>query len=273
MSSLSVSNIAWDPTLDREVARLLLDNGVQNIDVAPTKYLSDLKSATDGEVAQIRNFWAGYGINIVGFQSLLFGTSDLNIFGSSTDRDRTISHLRTVAKIARALGAQRLVFGSPKNRDRTGLDDQTVEQIYLDFFSQLGDVGREHDLIFCLEPNPEIYDCNFMTTSLETAQVVRAVDDSNVLMQFDTGALEITGENALEEAIKNKDLVGHIHLSSRNLMPAHLNEIYTATLSRAFEELADVTYVTIEQRDTGAENNLRQIERSLNYARSLGVIG
>lgn len=273
MSRLSISNIAWDPSADREVARLLLENDVQNIDLAPTKYLSDLNSATDRDLAEIRNFWASYGVNIVGFQSLLFGTSDLNVFGSRRDRDRTISHLRTVAKIARTLGAQRLVFGSPKNRDRTGLDDQTVEQIYLDFFSQLGDVGREYELFFCLEPNPEIYECNFMTTSVETAQVVRAVDDPNVLMQFDTGALEITGENALEEAIKSEGLIGHIHLSSRNLMPAHLNEVDTATLTRALEELADVTYVTIEQRDTGAENNLLQIERSLHYARSLGVIG
>lgn len=273
MSSLSVSNIAWEPTLDREVARLLLDNGVQNIDVAPTKYISDVNSATDRELSEIRNFWAGFGISIVGFQSLLFGTSDLNLFGSRTDRDRTISHLRNVAKIARFLGAQRLVFGSPKNRNRDGLDDQTVEQIYLDFFSQLGDIGRDHDLVFCLEPNPVVYGCNFMTTSIETAHVVEAVNDPNVLMQFDTGALEITGENALCEAQDNEDLIGHIHLSSKNLMPAHFNEIAAVTLSKSLEALTEVNYVTIEQRDTEAEDNLDQIERSISYARNLGVIG
>lgn len=273
MSSLSVSNIAWDPTLDREVARLLLDNGVQNIDVAPTKYLADLNSATDVEVAEIRNFWAAYGINIVGFQSLLFGTSDLNIFGSITSRDRTISHLRNVAKIARLLGAQRLVFGSPKNRDRTGLDDQTVEEIYANFFWQLGEVGRENDTVFCLEPNPEIYACNFMTTSVETSKVVALVNHPNLLMQFDTGALEITGENALAEAQVNQGLIGHIHLSSKNLMPAHLNEIDAVTLSRSLEVLSKVSYVTIEQRDTEDVDNVEQIQRSISYARNLGVIG
>lgn len=273
MSRLSVSNIAWDPSEDREVARLLLENGVHHIDLAPTKYLSDLNSATVRDVSEIRNFWDSCGIHIIGFQSLLFGTTDLNIFGSGPTRAKTVSHMRTVAKIARSLGAQKLVFGSPKNRDRTGLDDQTVKEIYVDFFSQLGDVGKEHDLVFCLEPNPMIYACNFMTTSVETSNVVRAVNHPNVLMQFDTGALEITGESALDEAHNNADLIGHIHLSSKNLKPAHVNEIDMGTLSKSLAALSDVDYVAIEQRETDAEDNLTQIARSLRYARDLGVIG
>ena len=67
---LSVSNIAWDTSLDEAVAALLLQEGVHCIDIAPGKYFSDFAEATDDDIDRVRRFWFDHGIKIVGMQSL-----------------------------------------------------------------------------------------------------------------------------------------------------------------------------------------------------------
>ena len=45
-----------------------------------------------------------------------------------------LEHLRAVCRIGAGLGATRLVFGSPKNRDRSGLSDAWHSSRRLAFF-------------------------------------------------------------------------------------------------------------------------------------------
>ena len=124
-------------------------------------------------------------------QALLFGTTGLNVFGESKRQDAMLEHLRAVCRIGAGLGSTRLVFGSPKNRDRSGLNDSQALEQAVSFFRRLGNAAQEHGVIICLEPNPTQYGANFMTTSDETAFVVAAVDHEAIRMQFDTGALTI----------------------------------------------------------------------------------
>ena len=67
-------------------------------------------------------------------QSLLFGTSGLNLFGTSEVQQAMLRHLTAICRIGAGLGATRLVFGSPKNRDRTGLTDKAALEIAVPFF-------------------------------------------------------------------------------------------------------------------------------------------
>ncbi|MGC8000720.1 sugar phosphate isomerase/epimerase, partial [Salmonella enterica] len=70
-------------------------------------------------------------------QSLLFGTTGLNLF---SDEDGVmLTRLAGVCRTGRLLGARALTFGSPKNRDRSGLDDEAVRRVATDFFRRLGD--------------------------------------------------------------------------------------------------------------------------------------
>ena len=188
---LAISNIAWDIAEDASVAELLVKFGVDAIDVAPGKYFPDPAGAKDEDIAKVRGWWAGHGIAISGMQSLLFGTTGLNVFGDGKSQEAMLEHLGAVCRIGAGLGATRLVFGSPKNRDRSGLSNAQVLEQAVSFFRRLGDIAREHGVIVCLEPNPTRYGANFMTTSAETAHVVAAVGHESIRMQFDTGALTI----------------------------------------------------------------------------------
>lgn len=260
---LAISNIAWDISEDASVADLLGKFGVDAVDVAPGKYFPDPANAKDEDIAKVRRWWADHGIEITGMQALLFGTTGLNVFGESKSQEAMLDHLRAVCRIGAGLGATRLVFGSPKNRDRTGLSDAQALEQAVSFFRRLGNTAQEHGVIVCLEPNPTRYGANFMTTSAETAHVVAAVGHEAIRMQFDTGALTINGESPEAVLECSSRLIGHVHASEPDLVPLSDGGTDHQLMHRALSQHLPEHLVSIEMVATKEEPHLQSIERAL----------
>ncbi len=260
---LAISNIAWDIAEDTSVAKLLGKFGIDAIDVAPGKYFPDPLNTKDKDIVNIRRWWADHGIEITGMQALLFGTTGLNVFGERKSQDAMLEHLRAVCCIAASLGATRLVFGSPKNRDRTGLNEvQAIDQA-VGFFRRLGDTAQEYGVIVCLEPNPTLYGANFMTTSEETAHVVTAVGHRAIRMQFDTGALTINNESPENVLGNNAELIGHIHASEPALVTLGDGGTDHRLMCKLLQQYLPDHVVSIEMVATKEESHLHSIERAL----------
>ena len=172
---LAISNLAWTTADDAAVGLILSQQGIDAIDVAPSKYFADLPRASDADIKEVRAQWASRGVDITGMQSLLYGTSGLNLFGPAEVQRAMLDHLAAIARVGAVLGATRLTFGSPRNRDRTGLADHEAHVIATEFFWRLGEIGAREGVVFCLEANPPRYGSNFMVTTLEAARVVRLV--------------------------------------------------------------------------------------------------
>lgn len=272
---LAISNIAWDVSEDEQVARLLKKYDIDAIDVAPSKYFSISDQTKGDDINKVKEYWAAQGIEITGMQSLLFGTSGLNLFGSSEVQKTMLAHLNAVCRIGAGLGATRLVFGSPRNRDRSGLtDDQTINTA-IEFFQHLGDIAATHNVFICLEPNPPCYDSNFMTTSLETARVVKKICHPAIKMQLDIGALTINSEDISSVLVECAPLIGHVHASEPNLVP--LGDMATdhQKIHSVLQKYIPNHIVSIEMRTTKDEPHLVSIERALkvateNYRQSIG---
>ena len=260
---LAISNIAWDIAEDTSVAKLLGKFGVDAIDVAPGKYFPDPANAKDEDIANVRRWWAGHEIEITGMQALLFGTTGLNVFGDSKSQEAMLEHLRAVCRIGAGLGATRLVFGSPKNRDRSGLSDAQALEQAVSFFRRLGNTAQEHGVIVCLEPNPTRYGANFMTTSAETAHVVAAVGHEAIRMQFDTGALTINGESPEAVLECSSRLIGHVHASEPDLVPLGDGGTDHQLMHKALSQHLPEHLVSIEMVATQEEPHLQSIERAL----------
>lgn len=260
---LSISNIAWDLPEDDAIAKLLSRHQVDAIDIAPTKYFPSLGEASNAEIARVKGWWAARGIEITGMQSLLFGTTGLNVFGGAKAQDAMLAHLDTVCRIGAGLGAPRLVFGSPRNRDRSGLDDDRTLQVAVSFFQRLGDIAQRHGVLVCLEPNPTRYGANFMTTAGETAQVVSRVAHPAIRMQFDTGALAINGEDPADVLQYAAPLIGHIHASDPDLVPVGDGNTDHAAMARALGTHLPQHPVTVEMLATANEPHAQAIDRAL----------
>jgi sugar phosphate isomerase/epimerase len=263
---LAISNIAWDIAEDVLVAELLRKFSVDAIDLAPGKYFPDPVSTKDKDIVNVRRWWADHGIEITGMQALLFGTTGLNVFGDSKSQQAMLEHLQAVCRIGASLGATRLVFGSPKNRDRTGLTDTQALEQAISFFRQLGNIAQEHGVTVCLEPNPIQYGANFMNNSNETARVVAAVSHGAIRMQFDTGALTINKESPEDVLESNAGLIGHVHASEPDLVPLGDGGTDHRLMSKVLHQHLPDQIVSIEMVATKEEAHLRSIERALTWA-------
>ena len=261
---LSISNIAWDVSEDEGVAKVLAKYGVDAIDIAPGKYFPDPVKATDDEVLTVKRWWADHGIDIIGMQALLFGSVGLNLFASAEVQESMLLRLGAVCRIASGLGASRLVFGSPKNRDRYGLTDQQTMSVAVPFFRRLGDIACSYGVFICLEPNPICYGANFMTTSAETAQVVKEVAHPGIRMQFDAGALTINCEDVIEVLQNGSSFIGHIHASEPEMLPIGDGGTDHAAVAACLKQYLPDHIVSIEMLATKNESHLISIERSLN---------
>jgi len=263
---LAISNIAWDVAEDEFIAKLLRRYGIDAVDVAPGKYFPDPTKASDEDIKRVRAWWAERGIEITGMQALLFGTSGLNVFGSSDIQEAMLAHLAAVCRIGAGLGAVRVVFGSPKNRDRSGLTDQEAMAIAVPFFRRLGDIAAANGVFICLEPNPPCYGANFMTTSSDTAQVVKEVAHPAIRMQLDTGALTINGENAAGVLEMSANWIGHVHASEPDLLPLGDGGTDHAKVHAALAQYLPGHLVAIEMVATKDEPHIVSIERALKVA-------
>jgi D-psicose/D-tagatose/L-ribulose 3-epimerase len=263
---LAISNIAWEVAEDESVAALLQRYKVDAIDIAPGKYFPRPAEATIAEILNVKQWWASRGFEITGMQALLFRTTGLNVFGPPASQDSMLEHLGTVCRIGSVLGATRLVFGSPKNRDRSGLSDAATLKKAAAFFRRLGDLAAAESVMVCLEPNPPCYAANFMTTSAETAHVVEAIDHPAIRMQLDTGAMTINEEDPAAVVLSYAGLIGHIHASEPNLMPLGDGGTNHSQAFLALSQHLPKAIVSIEMLATQNEPHLSSIERSLQVA-------
>lgn len=263
---LAISNIAWDVSEDEDIAKLLNRYGIDAIDIAPGKYFPEPAKATDKEILRVKRWWAERGIEITGMQALLFGTAGLNVFGSTEVQDAMLQHLTAVCRVGAGLGAIRVVFGSPKNRDRNGLSDEQVMTIANPFFRRLGDIAQSHGVLICLEPNPSCYGANFMTTSGEAAEVVRQVAHPAIRMQLDTGTLTINGEDPAAVLKYSASLVGHVHASEPDLAPLGDRGTDHPKVASSLKWQLPEHIVSIEMLATKNEPHLVSVERALKVA-------
>lgn len=263
---LAISNIAWDVSEDKAIVALLHRYAIDAIDIAPGKYFPNPIVATSTDILRVKKWWSDRDIEITGMQALLFGTTGLNVFGSEESRAKLQTHLAAVCRVGAELGATRVVFGSPKNRDRTGLNDAQAMAIAIPFFRKLADVAQALGVTVCLEPNPEHYGANFMIDSSSTAVVVKQLAHPALRMQLDTGALTMNGEDPRIVLCDYAALIGHVHLSEPGLVPLGDGDTAHRLISQVLSQYLPAHVLTIEMVATNSEPHEVSIERSIQVA-------
>ena len=121
-------------------------------------------------------------------------------------------------------------------------------------------------MTICLEPNPTCYGANFMTTSTETAQVVKCVAHPAIQMQLDTGAITINHENPHVVLHDCAALIGHVHASEPDLLPLGDGGTEHGKMADALSHYLPSHVVTIEMVATKDESHVASIERALQVA-------
>lgn len=266
---LGISNIAWPQDQDLEIAKFLEFSGISTLEIAPTKLFPNVLNVSDSEIFEAREFWNSFNIKIGAMQSLLFGQPGLTIFESASERQRTLEYLTEIIKLASRLGAETLVFGSPKNRRiPIGMSTQEASRIAVDFFRELGKIAEVNETVFCIEPNPLQYGCNFVTSTQSGRELVEAVNRPGFQLHLDTAAMSLSGEDMSFEILASQGVTKHFHVSAPQLGSLDSN---TIDYEAAFRALAATGYegiISIEMlSDEGRE--LAQVQDSVNQVKTL----
>jgi len=270
VAELAISNIAWTNSEEPTIAKRLQELGVTKVEIAPTKRWEDPTNASPEEVKEYVDWWKSFGIDIYSFQSLHFARPDLKLFESAELRDEMLSYTAEFLRLAGDMGVKRLVFGSPKSRQRGELSIEEANTIARDFFMKLGSVAEKYDTILCIEPNAPQYNCDFMTNAKEGADVVRAVGSKGVGLHLDTACMALAGDDLGASIRENADILEHFHVSAPMLDRVFDRD--DVDYRGAAQALRDIEYnkvISIEMRPGDEGENLARVEDAIQFVRSV----
>ncbi|MEG0176105.1 sugar phosphate isomerase/epimerase family protein [Anaerorhabdus sp.] len=224
---LSISNIAWDATHDLEMFEFLHEVGFNGLEIAPTRIFLEnpydhlVEAKTFAEMLNEK-----YNLTIPSMQSIWFGKTE-KVFGSEQERQFLIDYTKKAILFAEAIKCKNLVFGNPKNRNIE--TNGNVEEIAVSFFKEISDYAALHNTTIGLEPNPSIYNTNFINTTKEAFEFCRKVNSSGLKVNVDLGTM-LFEESNVELLNENTELINHIHISEPYLKPIVHRELHKELL-------------------------------------------
>lgn len=254
MSNFMFSNLAWNIEENDRVLEIMKENGMNRVELALTKFYN-WEDMTNEKILKIREYFNSKNFYIYSLQAITFGLS-YNMHDET--RDKLLNHLKKVIYYAKLLGCRLIVFGSPKNRSH---NNNYNEKNTLNFFRELDATAKENNIIVCIEPNAQIYNCNFLWNLDQTYQFVKKINCSHIKMMADTGCMGFENDSIFD-IYKYKDIIEHIHLSERYLESLTNNNTNHKDLDKILID-SGKTFITIEMKTTN--NNINNIYKTINF--------
>lgn len=262
---LSISNIAWNSDEDDLIISLLKKNGINKIEIAPTKFWERPLDTSTYEHDELKRNWGNKGISFIAMQSLLFGQSHLNLFSTVESRNQMLDYLSGIISLAGNLGVKTLVFGSPKNRLVGKLSYKERMEIAAPFFYQLGSFAVKNNVTLCIEPNPIHYGCDFITNTEEALGLIREVNHPGFQLHLDSGALELNDENIYTVIEHSMPYLKHFHISEPYLNLIGSGQTKHREIAIALRSLGYENWISIEMKNSVSPSNIESVERALDY--------
>ncbi len=266
---LAVSNIAWAYDERLDAYALLREHGIGGLEIAPGLLFAGepdpirpSEAAVQEQVAEL----AGYGLELVSMQSLLYGLADAQLFGSQEQRGRFEQGLTRAIDLAQRLGIGNLVFGSPRQRGiPEGMSQDEARAIARDTFRRLGTQAASAGCRIALEPNAAAYGTNYLTDLAEAIEAVEDIGHPAVMVNFDVGALHMNGqfEDIGELARRALPHISHVHMSRPHLGPAPADEAEAAAILAALRAAKYAGTVSIEM--SACSDGLETLRRCVGH--------
>ena len=257
---VTISNIAWQPENDAEMYAFLKESKCTGIEIAPTRIFPENPYSDLGKVASFSNeLKVNYGLKVVSMQSICFGRNEA-IFSSEEERNSLLNYIKQSIDFASVLGCNNLVFGSPKNRNI----NSNQEEIAIEYFSEIGKYAAKKNTVFAFEPNPVIYGTNFINTTIQALDFVKACNVEGLKVNFDLGTV-IYNDESLAILEYNLKWINHIHISEPYLEEIQKRSIHNELASILRNEKYE-NYISIEMKG-GSE--LEKIKDIIQYTQDV----
>ena len=267
---LVVSSIAWQQAQEDIASDMLSDLGVTNVEVSPTKLWPDkIKEdpalVSNEETQAFKDYWSAHKIKPVAMQSMMYLRPDLKLLYEETS-EQSIEYLEKFIELSSKMGVEKMVFGSPKNRIlNPNLSYDENYSMAVDLFRKIGLTATRYGVIFCIEPNPEAYNCNFIVNAKEGRQLVSDVNSNGFQLHLDAAGMTLAGDNVYDEIVASEKYMKHFHISAPYLNPVVDDKsVDHSAIAKALKDIKYSDYLSIEMKpDEVDSNNISNIENAV----------
>lgn len=253
---LAISNIGFGETFDyRELEQY---NGLE---IAPSKITVDPYAHQDNIAEYAEKMMNEFDLPIVSMQSIWYQVSD-GIFTGGYDK--LVAVTKRAIDLADKINCRNIVFGSPKNRNMPNPagDIELAKQ----FFREIAEYAETKQVVIALEPNPTIYQTNFINTTQEALDFVKELNLPALKVNVDLGTV-IYNQEDLSVIKDNIKLVNHIHISEPNLEKIEKRHLYKE-LKKLLVDSGYNHYVSIEMKEQSNDD----VIKTLRYVREIFAV-
>ena len=240
--------------------RLARDVGYTGVEVAPFTLAEDARLVPLAERQRLRGVAEQCGLSVIGLHWLLVKPAGMSI----TDPDASVRratqlYLEALVHLCADLGGDRLVFGSPKQRQV--LPGCTAEQAWQwarEVFAGLLPTAAERGVTFCIEPLARA-DTNFINTVREGLRLVADLGHPNFRVHLDVKAMCDEGRPLGDIIREAKGQVGHLHVNDANRNGPGWGDTDYGPIVQALADIGydDVASVEVFDFSFGAERIAR----------------
>ena len=129
----------------------------------------------------------------------------------------------------------------------------------------LGDLAKKYSLDVCLEPNPSIYGCNFMTNTYETIEIIKKVNHDSIKLNLDIGALNINREDIKDLMPICHDIVSYVHLSEPNLISLNNSNFNYRDNIKTIRKFIPNIMFSIEMLNSSKLSNSDNVDKTIKF--------
>ena len=116
------------------------------------------------------------------------------------------------------------------------------------FFSEVGAELADLGVCLCIEANPEVYGCNFVTHWFEAAELVERVNSPGIGLHFDVACTVLSGSDPIAAIRSCAHIVRHFHISEPHLAPLFPPTVDHASVGTALRQSGYKGWISIEMR-------------------------
>lgn len=266
---IAISNIAWEQSGNKTILPILKKHHIKGIEIAPTKIWKNPIKVQNKPIKQYKDYWTQNGIILVAMQSILFGHPELTLFDTKEVRKKTFEYIVRIINLASFLGIKIMVLGSPKNRSINNFSKSEAFEIACEFFSKIAGFAKQHEVYFCIEPNPPSYGTNFVNNTKEAIALIKAVNHPYFRLHLDAGALALNNEDYEESIKKGFPYLSHFHISQPYLAPVGKGIVNHKKIAEILKELHYDKWVSIEMLNTNTKKSADVIDKTLTFVTSV----
>lgn len=254
---LAASNIGWEAKDDASVYERMKALGFSGLEIAPTRLVAERPYDPDNQrlaAALAADIGGKWGLRVCSMQSIWYGLTE-RIFGTEEERDFLFRYTCSAVDFAALVGVPHLVFGCPKNRV---IDHPDQYPVGVKFFADCAGYAAKKGVVIGVEANPPIYGTNYLNTTLDAVELVKAVDSPSLRLNLDLGTI-IANQEGLDALPAVIPYASHVQISEPGLAKIVRRPVQVE-LARLLNAQGYEGWVSLEMRTLGLPELFSSLE-------------